>query len=465
MPTSSQQTTQYAVKVGFLTLLGLAILVGSLVWLRGRLLDQGQTHSVLFGDVDGLQEGASVNYMGIRVGFVDKVATQVDNDQYAVGVTFSLNDKELPLPAGSTLSIQQAGLVGEKFLEITPPRLLPTSLLIRDPKLVEEALASLPFTVKAQYQEGMLSIGRVEKLEPELNLLASGKPATGSANRYRLLYRITRPGAIPPPQPTFRLMFDAQGKNPFLFMASKDPTYIPPKTPAKDTFFTVLPPLRFKDFLAIQIASAEALKETNDRLNTLLDDDTIAHVQATLVNLEGLSKQTETVLASADALFKTMQRDLTIVVDSTETLTKNLNQLSANINTLIDDPKLRGELTQTVANINQASQQLTTLLADPNLQATLSNANLLSADLAVASKGLKQVLASQGNQQQLETSLKLLTQNLETLSKVLGQVEAATNDDEDTLKELIEDTRDTAGNLKQFSEKLNGRFLLWRLLF
>jgi uncharacterized protein YukE len=85
--------------------------------------------------------------------------------------------------------------------------------------------------------------------------------------------------------------------------------------------------------------------------------------------------------------------------------------------------------------------------------------------LATASKGLKQVLASQGNQQQLEASLKLLTQNLETLSKVLGQVEAATNDEEDTLKELIEDTRDTAGNLKQFSEKLNGRFLLWRLLF
>ena len=38
-------------------------------------------------------------------------------------------------------------------------------------------------------------------------------------------------------------------------------------------------------------------------------------------------------------------------------------------------------------------------------------------------------------------------------------------DNEENLKQIVEDTSDTIANLKKFSEKLNKRFLLFRLMF
>ena len=39
------------------------------------------------------------------------------------------------------------------------------------------------------------------------------------------------------------------------------------------------------------------------------------------------------------------------------------------------------------------------------------------------------------------------------------------NSDKEGLKQIISDTSETVANLKKFSEKLNKRFLLFRLLF
>jgi hypothetical protein len=37
--------------------------------------------------------------------------------------------------------------------------------------------------------------------------------------------------------------------------------------------------------------------------------------------------------------------------------------------------------------------------------------------------------------------------------------------DKESLKQIMQDTSETIGNLKKFSEKLNKRFLLFRLMF
>ena len=39
------------------------------------------------------------------------------------------------------------------------------------------------------------------------------------------------------------------------------------------------------------------------------------------------------------------------------------------------------------------------------------------------------------------------------------------NGDKEGLKQIVSDTSETVSNLKKFSEKLNKRFLLFRLLF
>lgn len=74
--------------------------------------------SLEFSDIDGLDIGAPVNFMGLFVGSIEKFDI-VDNK---VKVTFSLDNKSIKLPRGSTATVQFTGLVGAKTLEIEPSK-------------------------------------------------------------------------------------------------------------------------------------------------------------------------------------------------------------------------------------------------------------------------------------------------------------------------------------------------------
>ncbi|MFN8614503.1 MAG: MlaD family protein [Vampirovibrionales bacterium] len=148
-----------ALKVGFLTVVAIGLLMGVLGWLRGRSLWSGASYTVLFPDVDGLKESAPVQMMGIRVGFVDSVTPEVRHGRYQVRVQFNLGNQSIHIPIGSLLSIQQSGLIGEKFLEITPPEehhcQLSTSVALQKP---------LPLW--AEYQQGAAIVGQLEAITP-----------------------------------------------------------------------------------------------------------------------------------------------------------------------------------------------------------------------------------------------------------------------------------------------------------
>ena len=51
------------------------------------------------------------------------------------------------------------------------------------------------------------------------------------------------------------------------------------------------------------------------------------------------------------------------------------------------------------------------------------------------------------------------------ISTTLNTVNKLTPDKKTELQSIIEDTKETTCNLRKFSEKLNKRFLLWRLMF
>ena len=51
------------------------------------------------------------------------------------------------------------------------------------------------------------------------------------------------------------------------------------------------------------------------------------------------------------------------------------------------------------------------------------------------------------------------------ISTTLNTVNKLTPDKKTELQSIIEDTKVTTCNLRKFSEKLNKRFLIWRLLF
>ena len=110
-------------KVGILTLAGLIIFIFAILWVKGRSLSAGERIDIIFKDVNGMRPGSGVQMMGLRVGQVEEIIPVIEEDKNYVKLRFVITEKGITIPRASTFSIQQSGLIGEQFLEITPPKL------------------------------------------------------------------------------------------------------------------------------------------------------------------------------------------------------------------------------------------------------------------------------------------------------------------------------------------------------
>lgn len=439
------------IKVGLLTTVSITLLVLVLIWLKGRGFSSGPTDTVLFTDVDGLREGAPVQLMGIRVGFVDTVVPIQKDGRYYVRVTFNLNQNlGITIPKGSHLAIEQAGIIGEKFLEITPPQLREVALSTFQ-QAAAQVTEGLP--VKFVYAEGYKNVGRVERVDTIPD---------GQLMRHKLYYRITVPGAEMPQDPVYELTLMDDGTY-ALVILPREPLLA--HVPDKNLKYTIENPMRIKRFLEIQMESAEALKLTNDKINQLLSDETIDTLNSTLKNTEVLTARATEVMDSANDLFKTTGRDLETLVTASSELAENVNAVSKNINDVIGDPKLKQDVISTVHSIEASSKALSDILKDPALRETLSIAREASQNTNELVAALKDTAGDKELQARLERVIALTETSLNKLSVVMTRLDDVTGGDKENLKGILEDTRETAENMKVITGKFNKRFTLFRLLF
>ncbi len=70
-----------------------------------------------FSNVGGLKKGASVEIGGVEVGRVKDI--KLDPEEYIAVVTFVINP-EVKLPEDSIAAVKTKGLIGEKYVSITP---------------------------------------------------------------------------------------------------------------------------------------------------------------------------------------------------------------------------------------------------------------------------------------------------------------------------------------------------------
>ena len=91
----------------------LAINLGSLS-MFGR--DQYQVIA-RFTSASGLRTGAYVEAAGVRVGIIDSIVFEPDD--YLATVTMSI-DNNVPIQEDAVASIRTAGIIGDKFIKITP---------------------------------------------------------------------------------------------------------------------------------------------------------------------------------------------------------------------------------------------------------------------------------------------------------------------------------------------------------
>jgi phospholipid/cholesterol/gamma-HCH transport system substrate-binding protein len=104
-------------------LVGAAVLVvaagflGYAVAHSGRRSISGYELRATFDHIDGLGPGSDVRMAGVRVGSV--VATRIDPRNYLADVTLRLDDA-IHLPKDSSAEVTSEGLLGGKFLNLTP---------------------------------------------------------------------------------------------------------------------------------------------------------------------------------------------------------------------------------------------------------------------------------------------------------------------------------------------------------
>jgi len=110
--------------VGLLILVGLAVFVGLVAWLRGLTFGtRSYKFIVNFANVAGMKAGASVRYRGVTVGRISELKATTNG----VDVTVEITPSDLLIPRNSLFEANQAGLIGETAIDITPLKPLPSS--------------------------------------------------------------------------------------------------------------------------------------------------------------------------------------------------------------------------------------------------------------------------------------------------------------------------------------------------
>jgi phospholipid/cholesterol/gamma-HCH transport system substrate-binding protein len=131
-------------KVGAVSLIGLLLLVIMIVNLGGFTFgEKGYPVYAVYNQVGGLKVGNAVRYAGVDIGRVEEISVIPEG----VKVRMAINPGT-KIPEGSRFMIGADGLLGEKFIDIVPPRtnsgVLPPNAVVKgeDPQGLDTMVAN-----------------------------------------------------------------------------------------------------------------------------------------------------------------------------------------------------------------------------------------------------------------------------------------------------------------------------------
>ncbi len=106
--------------IGVFVIVGLAILVGTIIWLgASKFFEENQYYVTYFdGSIEGLEKGSSVKYLGVPVGSVTQVS--VAPDGRLVEVEMQIGEK-IKIDSNLRVKAEFAGIAGGKFLQLSYP--------------------------------------------------------------------------------------------------------------------------------------------------------------------------------------------------------------------------------------------------------------------------------------------------------------------------------------------------------
>ncbi len=446
-------------KVGLLTLLSLILLVGVVFKVKGRALSSAKRIEINFRDVNGMRPGSGVQMMGLKVGQVEEITPVVNSENSYVKVKFVITDPNIEIPKASVFSIQQSGLIGELFLEITPPKVRTIYIPMNNKDILYK-----DDSVIMKLDNKIYDVGKIKNIEVVSRevLPFSVKETIKTKSAYKVDYVVNLPGLILPPFLKGEATTNNGKKK--LYISTLDNVILPYPTQASP--YTVVEPMRLSDFMEWQYKAAESLTETNHKVNEILSDEMIAELKNSVVNLNDLTNKTSQTMTKVDALIDSSQEDIKTLMTLLDQTSNDFNKLSANINHIIGDPQFKNSMLSTADSIDKLAQNINKIIGNEeeaeklasDIREIVNNANEISGYVNGMTKDDRL-------KKDLTNTVANANKAMNSLNIALSSVNKMTPEKKTELQTIIEDTKVTTCNLRKFSEKLNKRFLLWRLIF
>ncbi len=445
-------------KVGLLTLISLSLLVVVILRVKGRSFSSADRIEIQFKDVNGMRPGAGVQMMGLKVGQVEDIIPVVDGEDNHVNVKFVITNPDISIPTASTFSIQQSGLIGELFLEITPP----ITRTIYIPMLDKNVLYQ-DDPVEMKLDDKYYDVGKIKNIEvlSKDAVPYNFKEYINTNSAYKVDYVVNLPGLILPEFMKGKTVSENGTKK--LRIATLDDVTLP--YPKQDSPYTIIEPMRISDFMDWQYRAAESLTETNRKINELLSDDVINDLKTSVSNINRLTTQTTQTMSKVDALLESSREDLDKLMAMMEKATNDFSEISANINNIIGDKDFKEDLKSTTKSIEQLSNNLNILMGDGNAEAFAEDLRVISHNVNEISTYVNSLTKDDQLKKDLTNTVANINKAMADISTSLEAVNKLGPDKKTELEHIIENTQATTCNLRKFSEKLNKRFLLFRLMF
>ncbi len=445
-----------SLKVGLLTLSALSILIFTVLWVKGRSLSAGERIDVAFNDINGMRAGSAVQMMGLRIGQVEEITPVMNGKDSFIKLRFVVTEKDVKIPLASTISIQQSGIIGEQFLEVTPPK-------------VEHVFAETNRTSTAikkddlifmELSQGIIPVGKAIEAEilKKSQLPYSLKQKFNTKNILKLSYVIDLPG----------LIVDKDGvglkiSNNKIFLYLLDGEI--PETPKENLKYTVIEPMRLSEFMDLGFRATKAMLDTNDKITEILSDEFIDSIKSSAENIKTLTASANTTLDKASLLIDSSKNDIEGLINQSQDLIDSLTKLSNNLNSLITDETMKNDVLNTIKSIGKMSDNVNKIIDDAQSKDIISNIETTTRNIQEISSYVNEFTKDEQLKEDIRktvTNLACITSNV---SKIMSDYNRLDDSEKMKLKGTIREINTITKNLSKFSEKLNKRFLLFRLMF
>ncbi len=445
-----------SLKVGLLTLGAVSILIFTVLWVKGRSLSSGERIDLAFKDVNGMRAGSAVQMMGLRIGQVEEITPVIQGKDSFVKLRFVITEKGVKVPLASTVSIQQSGIIGEQFLEVTPPKTEVRYFETSKPDTVIKKDQPIYMVLS----KGEKEIARVIDVEVvnKSQLSYELKQSIKTKKALKISYAINLAGLF-----INKDDVNIKIQNDKLYFYLNDGEII--QTPNENLKYTVIEPMRLSDFMDLGFRATHAMLETNDKINEILSDEFILSIKDSVENINKLTKSANTTLDKASVLIDSSKNELTSLINQSEDLIKNLNKLTMNLNELISDETLKNDVVSSIKSVGRMSDNINRILEDDQTNEIMFNLNETMRNLGDISSYVNEYTKDEKLKEDITSTISNLSSITCNISKVMDDYNRLDENEKLKLKDTIKDVLAITKNVKKFSEKLNKRFLLFRLMF